>query len=219
MNPKLVISLYINFIIFVLTTISTIWMMSGINLSKKLSSLTSTKLGVFKFFTVDSNVFAGLVSLILFMYLIKNGNAQELPKILWILKLMSTSGVTITLLVTCFYLAPTSKHGYMSLFRNSNFFFHLVIPLLCILSFVFYEGRTDIPNIQSIYGILPILLYAFYYVGTCLSHIENGTISSHFDFYRFFTLGSKYIPIIVIILFGLSWNISFVLTWLNRICC
>ena len=46
--------------------------------------------------------------------------------------------VTLTFSVVFLYLGPISKGGISKLLQNSNLFFHLVIPLLNIIDFVFF---------------------------------------------------------------------------------
>ena len=86
---------------------------------------------IFKYFTVDSNIFAGIVSLIfLIYYLTKKNKESILPKPLFLLKLAATTGVTLTMMVTVFYLGPKSDEGYFALFMNASLIMHLITPLL-----------------------------------------------------------------------------------------
>ena len=58
------ISLVINLIIVLFTIIASIIMFTGIKIMEGEPILETTKLGMFKFFTVDSNLLMGIVSLI-----------------------------------------------------------------------------------------------------------------------------------------------------------
>ena len=73
--------------------------------------LESTKVGMLRFFTVESNLFIGIVSLVFSLSEIKllKGNIKEIPKINYILKLMATSAVGLTFFVVFVYLGPISK--------------------------------------------------------------------------------------------------------------
>ena len=61
------ISLVLNFSIFVMVLFSTIGMMVGFEFMGHSPLLATTQLSIFKFFTVDSNLFMGLASFLLWM--------------------------------------------------------------------------------------------------------------------------------------------------------
>ena len=97
-------SLIINAVIFILTVFASFLMFTGIKITNGAEPiLETTKLGMFKFFTVDSNLFMGIVSLI---FVIKN---KSITKNMYRLKLMSTTAVSLTLIVVLAYLAPISQ--------------------------------------------------------------------------------------------------------------
>ena len=56
-----------------------------------------------------------------------------------------------------------SKTTYFAYFMNSNLFMHLITPLLCIISFIFFEP-AKLSFVESFTGICPMILYAFYYI-------------------------------------------------------
>ena len=80
------ISLCFNIIITILTIVATFIMFTGIKfMHGNEIVLETTKLGMFKFFTVDSNIFMGIVALIFSIYEIKliKGKLNEIPTILY----------------------------------------------------------------------------------------------------------------------------------------
>ena len=97
------------------------------------------------------------------------------------------------MLVTVFFLAPTtaSTYGFFASFYYSNFFLHLLNPILSIVVFLCYEKNTEINFKHTFTGIVPMLLYTVYYVTETLSHTKNGVITSGYDWYGFFALGIK----------------------------
>ena len=168
MNKRnLKISLILNAIIVFLTLLSSIIMITGFKfMHGKDIVLNTTKLGVLKFFTVQSNIFMGIMSLIFLFYeiaIIKN-KKTEIPLKLYILKLMSTAAVGLTFFVVFAYLGPISKDGIFSLLMNSNLFFHLIIPLLSIITFIFFEKTNSIIFKYTFLGILPPIIYGIYYI-------------------------------------------------------
>ena len=93
---------------------------------RDLTIYDATGVGALKFFTVDSNILIGLSALITAIFEYKNIKSQkEIPVKIYAFKLISTSSVTLTFLVTILYLAPIVETGYLSMFQNSNLFFIL----------------------------------------------------------------------------------------------
>ena len=64
-RSRLRASLIFNLLIFALALAATLMMFTGFDLMGKNLTLTATRLEAFKFFTVDSNVFAGIASLLI----------------------------------------------------------------------------------------------------------------------------------------------------------
>ena len=99
---KLKVSLILNIIIVLFTIIASTMMFTGIKFSNGVEPvLETTKLGMFKFFTVDSNLLMGIVSLIFIIYevwILKN-KKEDIPKNICILKLMATTAVALTFFV------------------------------------------------------------------------------------------------------------------------
>ena len=88
---KIKIALFLNTLIVILTIISSIIMFTGFKFMHDYKLvLETTKIGMFKFFTVDSNLLMGLVSLIFIFKEIKviKSKEKELKNIYYILNLM-----------------------------------------------------------------------------------------------------------------------------------
>ena len=218
-KKKIKISIAINILIFILTTIASIIMFTGFKfMHGKDIVLESTKLGMFRFFTVDSNLFMGIISLIFAIKGIEilNKKIDDIPKKYYILKLMATSAVGLTFTVVFTYLGPISKHGITSLLMNSNLFFHLIIPILSILVFVLFERNNKLKFKDSFYGIIPTLLYGVYYLLNILIHMRNGNVSPKYDWYWFVQRGVSTAVIVVPIIFLISYIISLIIWKLNK---
>jgi lipid-A-disaccharide synthase-like uncharacterized protein len=215
---KIKVSMIFNFIIFVLVLLGTIFMVSGIEFMKHVELLSVSRLEAFKYFTVDSNVFAGLVSLAYVIYkLTANGKKRSvMPRAFYILKLAAATGVTLTMMVTVFYLAPTSNGNFLHYFLNSNFFMHLITPLLCIISFIFFEVADPQKLIMSVPGIIPMLLYSFFYTPNVLLHLDNGKVVRAYDWYNFLAGGAQTVWIVVPVLYLITWIFALGLWALNR---
>ena len=200
--------------IFIMTVFATIIMFSGYQFMKSYDvGLESTRLGMFRFFTVDANLFMGIVSLIFMIEETKvlKGKQKEIPRLAYLLNLMSTTAVTLTFTVVFLYLGPISKYGIKSMITNSNLFFHLLIPLLSILNFIFIEENEKLEKKDTIYGMLPTIIYALYYLINVLIHMENGKVSPIYDWYWFIQNGVWTAIIVIPIIFLLTYMIAITL--------
>ena len=202
----------INICIFLLEIVSLIWMMSGLSRGV----LSAAGLRMLRYFTIDSNILMGIAALIAAIeeQAVIKGKKAEVPVTVWILKLAATASVTLTMLVTVFFLAPNSAAkagfaGYMALFYNSNFFFHLFNPVLAIIVFVFFEKSDGIPFIHTFTGTIPLILYAVYYVAEALRHTENGKVMRGYDWYGFLVLGVRSAFVVLPLIFVITWGICF----------
>ena len=188
MKKNIKISFVLNIIIFILTLIASIIMFTGFKFMNGYDIvLESSKVGMFKFFTVDSNMFMGLIALIFAYYeykLLKN-EINEIPKSLYLIKFISTAAVSLTFFVVFVYLGPTSKGGIASMLMNSNLFYHLIIPVLSIITFLFFERTNKLSFKNSFYGLIPAVVYSFFYIINILIHMNNGYVSVQYDWYWF----------------------------------
>ena len=219
-NKKIKISLVINIIIVVLTITASIMMYTGFKfMPGKDIILEATKGEMLKFFTVQSNIFVGIVSLIFAIkeILILLGKKCELNKIDYIFKLMSTTAVGLTFLVVFAYLGPITEGGLPVMLMNSNLFFHLIIPVISILNFVIFERSNKLKFKSSFYGIIPTALYGIYYLINILMHSENGKVSTIYDWYWFVQNGVWTAMIVVPMILVITYLISLVIWRLNNL--
>lgn len=212
------VSLVINIIITLLTIIASVIMFSGFKFMKGEYVLESTRIGMFRFFTVDSNIFMGIIAFIFSIKEIKilKGEIDNIDKNMYILKLMATVGVALTFFTVFGYLGPISEGGIPSMIKNSNLFFHFIIPVLSVINFVIFERTSNLKFKTTFIGILPTLLYAIYYITNILIHMEEGKISPKYDWYWFAQGGIIQIVIVMPLMLGISYIISLLLWQLNK---
>jgi len=217
MNRRQKAAFIFNLLIFITSAFATISMFIGFQFMGGFKVLSSSGPAAFKYFTVDSNVFAGIISLIYLIYMLTPAykKSGKLPKPLQFLRLAATTGVTLTMMVTVFFLAPRSTTTYFAYFMNSNFFMHFFTPLLCIISFIFFEP-TEITFTQSISGIIPMVLYALFYIPNILLHLDNGKVNPSYDWYGFLFAGLNTIYFVIPLLLIITWIFSFCLWAFNR---
>ena len=218
MKTREKISIILNSLIFIFTLFATISMIIGFKFMGEFEVLSSRNFKSFRYFTVDSNVFAGLISLayVIYKFTAKGKSRDTLPRAFYILKLAATTGVTLTMMVTVFFLAPTSNGNFLRYFMNSNFFMHLITPLLCIISFIFFEASASEKLVMTIPGILPMLLYSFYYTPNILIHLDNGKVDPAYDWYHFLAGGLNTIWFVIPVLYGVTWIFALGLWMANR---
>ncbi len=208
-----------NIIIVIFTILASILMFTGIKfMHGNEVVLASTKLGMFRFFTVDSNLFMGIIALLFTIeeYKLFKNKISNISKKLYIYKLMATTAVTLTFFVVFTYLGPITKYGITSLLMNSNLFFHLLIPLLSIFNFILFEKNNKLVFKDALYGLVPTVLYAVFYLVNVLIHMEGGKVSPIYDWYWFVQNGVWTALIVVPIIFGITYTISLLLWKFNK---
>ena len=117
-----------------------------------------------EYYTEDSNILALITSSIFLIYLLLN---KKIPYYLRLLKYISTICLTVTFLVVILILAPmyNFNYGYL-LFSNELLYHHLLCPLLCIISFIFFDkvetykifDNVIATSVTIFYGIILITL-------------------------------------------------------------
>ena len=180
--------------------------------------LESSKIGMFKFFTVDSNLFMGIVALLFAIQEIKilNGKINNISKRMYVLKLMATTGVGLTFFIVFGYLAQIAEGGILSMIMNSNLFFHLIIPVLSMVTFILFEKTDKLSFKYSFYGLIPTVIYALYYLINVLVHMENFKVSPVYDWYWFVQNGVWTAVIVMPIILIITYIISLLLWILNK---
>ena len=217
-NLKTKVSLGLNLLVFALTVFAFVAMFTGFQFMGKNEAFTALGLSAFKFFTVDSNILAALTALVLVFFEadILRGKKTSIPKWLHLLSLAATTGVTLTMMVTVFFLAPTVTYNPLYLFANANLFMHLVTPLLCIVQFVFFERETKISFKESLWGVCPMVLYALFYVPNVFLHQVNGRALPEYDWYGFFFAGLNTGWIVLPLIMLITWGFSLLLWFGNK---
>lgn len=216
---RIKISLVLNYLIVIFVIIAFIILITGFRFMFIGPVLEVSNIGMFRFFTVDANLLMGISSLLFIIQERKllSGKIKEIPSKYYVIKLISTVAVTLTFLVVLFYLGRVSKWGLIALYQNSNLFFHLIIPLLSIITFIFFEKNNKMKLRYNLYSLIPVVLYAIYYVINVIVHIENGVVPKKYDWYYFVQGGMNQAFIIApLILIG-TYIISVILWLLNRV--
>lgn len=214
---KYKISLILNSLIVFFVTIGSIFMFLGIKFMPDKTLLEVSKVEMFKFYTVDSNIFMGIISLIVVISNIKilQNKINEIPRFIYILKLIATSAIGVTFLTTLFFLAP--QYGFYAMFNNNNLFFHLIVPILAFTSFIFYE-KFESKYRYALHGLVPMVLYSLYYVSMILSHLDSKESIVKYDFYGFLQGNINNIYISFPVVFVAGYLVTLLILFLNKKC-
>ena len=217
-NKKIKISLAINIMIVIFTVIACIIMFTGFKFMDGEHILESTKIGMFRFFTVDSNIFMGIVALIFAIKEIKflKGKTDEISTRIYSLKLMATVSVGLTFFTVFGYLGPIAEGGIFSLLKNSNLFLHLIIPVLSMVNFSIFEKTNKLKFKYSFLGVIPTMVYSIFYLTNVLAHIENGKVSPIYDWYWFVQGGIWQVYIVFPFMLIFTYIISVALWGINK---
>ena len=161
----------------------------------------------FQYFTNLSNLYTGIVSLIIFIYLIIHFNEDfKLPKWLRILELTGVTSLMLTFLTVIFFLVPTyvaKGNSFWDMYLYDMFFFHFFNPLVALFTFLFLVKGDKLNYKEDVFGMIPMMVYAVFYT----SFVVTGVWT---DFYGF-TFGGKFylLPIVIPVMLLVTYLIGF----------
>ncbi len=164
-------------------------------------ALSSSGFENLKYFTVLSNLFEGLISLLwIVVWLVNKG---KIGRWLECLKYVATSAVFVTFTVVLVFLGPA--YGMGNMYRGANLFFHLLVPIFAVLESVVLS-ETDFTWRANLFCMIPPFAYG---VGYLVNILVNGVgvWPNTNDFYAFLTWGYP----VGILIFACIVALSFVL--------
>ena len=207
MNKKLwLTNIIVNSLIAALTIVGVFLMFFGDD-----GALSSARWEAFKYFTVQSNLFAAASAVISLVYLFKKN--KEYPSWLTIFKLTSTVSVAITFFVVIIYLGPI--YSYPLLYRNANLFFHAIVPALAMLQFALIEPKAKFSFKLNLFSLLPVSVYGTFYLINVAARNDYGNYKGA-DWYAFGTYGLGIGILCLLILIAFSFVISIGLYFLHQ---
>lgn len=199
MKPLNIKSLVFNFLIlnFVIIALYTMTTSKG-------GVLTSQTADALKYFTVQSNILAGLSALVSIIFILIK---KDKPKWLVIVKFVTTNMVFLTFMTCIIYLGPLV--GYLVIFSGTNFYMHLVVPLLAIFQFIFDEQKIDFKRSYVFFATIPMIIYGIGYFGNLIA--VNGFGDYRYDFYGFGTFGLGIGALVFLMMVALTFGLAFLL--------
>jgi len=166
-------------------------------------------------FTVESNLFLGLVALISLIFALKSLKTKTaLPRPLLTLYLMAATSTMLTFLTVLLFLAPVralNGRNYFDMFLGPMFFFHFFNPLLAALNLIFFPTNKKLNLKSRLLSILPFALY-------CIPYLLNVVILKTWpDFYGL-TFGGNYalLPLVFLVFSLVIFSISSLLSYCHN---
>ena len=191
-------------LIVVLTAIGTVVSLT----SRSTNILTAYGLQNLKYFTVDSNLFLGLVCLteLALAAARRAGAIARIPGWIETLQYVATVAVALTFTVVMVFFGPAV--GYAPLLQEGNLYFHLIVPAVALISFCTLRRGRYIPLAETALALIPSVLYGIYYTVTLLIH------GAHFpftDWYGFALGGVRSSVMSAAGIFLLTWLLALLL--------
>ena len=146
---------------------------------------------LFLFYTIDSGILCTLSSLLFVVCFLIKQSIKQCPKFVMVLRYIGTCCTCLTFLIVIFVLAPMiglSDNTFMGhnasgllnayqalLFDGHMLFYHLLVPVLSFISFVWFESDRRLNRKNTIFfGVTPTLLYALVLVVLNIVKVVDG---------------------------------------------
>lgn len=170
-----------------------------------------------KFFTVQSNILAGITALLYIIFLLReNKTKNQIPFAVHMSRYIATIDLVITFLVVVLFLGFITDEGYFSMFVNANFFFHFAIPVVNFVSFAFFESAPKL-NFKHIFGgISHLAIYSVFYLIVVLMHFHDGAVSLQYDWYAFAQRGLILAFVCVVVVLAIGFLVAYIIYKINR---
>ena len=200
---------YVLEILVVLTTIGS-WM--RMYLTGGGSLLSSRGLMSLKYYTTLSNIFAGIAAVIMIVVLART-KSGKVPVWAAVTKFASAVTVSVTFLVTLFFLAPTMGIG--GLYTGELMFMHAVGPVLTVVSFFMNRDLPEMKTSSALWATLPTILYGgVYSANIMLNGVGSGMNTN--DWYGFAAAGVHTVPFVYALMVLLTYLLSHVMRKVRR---
>ena len=181
MNRKngTVTEMILNIVIVVFTIVGIVFMLTG---KPEEGALQSSGIENFKYYTVLTNVFCGIVAALYLIFILFKKDTDKIR----VLKLAAVCGVAITFAVVAFMFGPL--YGYPQFYKRGNLFFHLLLPVTAMAEFMIVK-REKMPFRYTVLSAIPTLLYGAGYLLNILINGIGGPWPDTNDFYAFLSWG------------------------------
>lgn len=159
-------SIALNILIFVLSTTGFI-----------LSCVFAKKDGYYHwltrllYFTQQSNLWIGITSIILAIFLIKKSTSEKSIRIISVFKFIFTVSITITGVIFCSFLAPFAD---FNVWNFASVLTHVVVPIISIIDFFTNKNIVKLDKKHIWFTLIPPLIYFVFTSILCLLRVDFG---------------------------------------------
>ncbi len=204
-TKRQIISIIMNCLVIAFTVTGTVVMLSP-RVSPEGAVLASRGWRNLRYFTVLSNEFCGIVSL---LWIVRTVRGKTFPALL---KLMAVSGVGLTFAIVAFFLAPMNPQ--LNLYQGGNLWFHLIVPVTAMIEFLILDTKR-LPVKQTLIAAIPSLIYGLGYLINILIN-GRGEWPNTNDWYGFLTWGYPIGFLIFGFIFLMHWGIACLMQLFNK---
>ena len=150
----------------------------------------------FRYFTNISALTVGFIALVNAVLLTASAIKGKMvyPLFFSVIKFVGLTMITLTFFTVFCFLAPLTS--YKEMYQNMRFITHLVIPLLALVSYFFFEEKTIFSWKLSLLGFVPPIIYTIVY-GICVVLLKTWP-----DIYKVNTKGIWYVFALATVLFN-----------------
>lgn len=206
------LSLLCNLAVFVLTVYSVT--VTVINSTVGNMTVFKGALACLHYYTFDSNIVAALCCLVMFFANLRAYKSDDVKRgrpvfsrPVFVLKFIGTSLVAVTFMTVVCFLGPIA-YSMSAMVEGVNLYLHVVNPLLCLVSFIFFERAERFPFRDCFIALIPTIIYGAVYA-ICVVFLEIWP-----DFYRFYI--GKLWPVSALAMFGGAFIIAVIVRLCNR---
>lgn len=121
-------------------------------------NMSGSKFVSFRYYTIDSNIFAALSCLWMFVSRIVDKQPSSFATRF---KFFGTCTVMVTFITVIGFLGPI--FGYNQMFAGDNLYMHLIGPVLCLISFCFLDKGPRVTMKDVFKALIFTLLYGILY--------------------------------------------------------
>lgn len=140
----------------------------------------------FKFYAVLSNYLVLIASLLIIVFLLIKKDLSFVPYPVLLIKYISAVSLTLTIIVVLTVLIPLdygiSDYGtgfFLNMLSGSSLFRHLLVPVLTIVSFIFFEGDRRLNKRKTM--VFP-LVYTLIYTAVILILVLTNKVIAPYPF-------------------------------------
>lgn len=179
-------------------------------------SIINNGLGLFSYYTQDSNIL-GLLSSLLFVVTGYESFKSKMVKtnnFVAKFRFMATACMCLTFLVVIFVLIPAAGFKWTGwyLFSGANLYYHTLCPIISFISFMFFENVVNLRFVNTVINFIPTVIYAIITITLNALNIMYGP----YPFLKVHEQSFAMSVVWFILIVGGSWGLSILLYIVKR---